>query len=126
MVHTIFREDKIHVSWTPQAKNKPRMDLNVPNVSWNFFIQQQGMIIGVDIVGEDKMDNLMSSINGKETKAPEKAGEEVKMEDGEAQPHWEGDEPTKEPTEINRRRLLHRRLHFVFILWVVMHDKFNI
>ncbi|CAM9957458.1 unnamed protein product, partial [Ascophyllum nodosum] len=63
----------------------------------------QGVIIGVDIVGEDKMDNLMSSTH-KETKAPEKAGGEVKMEDVEAQPHWEGDDSTKEPTEINRRR----------------------
>ena len=71
------------------------------------------------------MDNLMSSTH-KETKAPEKAGGEVKMEDVEAQPHWEGDDSTKEPTEINRRRLLHRRLHFVSIPWVVMHDEFNI
>ena len=65
-----------------------------------FFIQQQGMIIGVDIVGEDKMDKLMTAINEKETKAEEKAGREAKIEDVEAQSRWERDDSNKEQTEI--------------------------
>ena len=91
-----------------------------------FFKQQQGMTIGVDIVGEDKMDKLMTAINEKETKAEEKAGGEAKIEDVEAQSRWERDDSNKEPTEISRTRLLHRKLHFVSIPWVVMHNKFNI
>ena len=91
-----------------------------------FFIQQQGMIIGVDIVGEDKMDKLMTAINETETKAEEKAGREAKIEDVEAQSRWERDDSNKEQTEISRTRLLHRKLHFVSIPWVVMHNKLNI
>ena len=69
-----------------------------------FFIRQ-GVVIGMDIVGEDKMDKLMTAINKKETKPSEKSEGEAKMEDVEALHHWERDDSMIVPTETSRNRL---------------------
>ena len=68
------------------------------------------------------MDKLMAAMQEKETKAREKAGGEVKMEDVEARPRSERDDSVEETAEISRRN----RLYFVSISRVVTNDALSI
>lgn len=69
------------------------------------FLREQGVTLGLDLVGEDKMDAVVTAIKAKGTKERRDVEGEVKQEknDFEAVPVWGGDPSVvEEPIDINR------------------------
>lgn len=73
------------------------------------FFREQGLTIGVDIIGEDKMDSLAAAMKAEETKGRGDTEIDVKFEGEDSEtPEWERDTSigTELPNNVTENRLV--------------------